>query len=191
MGMRLTGNRSIAVVQVNDKAASIRLRMLILKSVVRNSCGRIRSEAVCVVCSAPSGSRALRWSVGVKKRLNLPPLSETLVSAEFRELLELDERWSFVAHKSQARWSWSAWCRRTRQVVASAIGDRSKRTCQQQCKPFLRRIARGSVSPIAGRRIRQSFPTNSIMRWAKRRGRPPRWNDGTTPCASVWLVLYA
>ena len=46
-------------------------------------------------------------------------------------MLELDELWSFVAHKSQPVWIWIAICRRTRQIVAYAIGDRSKRTCQQ------------------------------------------------------------
>lgn len=45
-------------------------------------------------------------------------------------MLELDELWSFVAHKSQPVWIWIALCRRTRQVVAYALGDRSKRTCQ-------------------------------------------------------------
>ena len=45
------------------------------------------------------------------------------------DVLELDEMWSFVRKKDQARWLWTAMCRRTRQIVAFAIGDRSKATC--------------------------------------------------------------
>ncbi len=70
-----------------------------------------------------------------KKRSELPPLSHTLVEPdpEDREAtnLELDELWSFVLKKARKRWIWVALCRRTRQVVAYAIGDRSKATCRK------------------------------------------------------------
>ena len=45
--------------------------------------------------------------------------------------LELDELWSFVLKKAHKRWIWMALCRRTRQVVAYTIGDRSKVTCRK------------------------------------------------------------
>ncbi len=61
----------------------------------------------------------------------LPPLAETLVKWEPGDVLELDELWSFVLRKSQKRWVWIALCRRTRQVVAFAIGDRSQDTCRR------------------------------------------------------------
>jgi len=61
----------------------------------------------------------------------LPLLAETLVKWEPGDVLELDELWSFVLKKSQKRWIWIALCRRTRQVVAFAIGDRSEKTCQK------------------------------------------------------------
>lgn len=44
-------------------------------------------------------------------------------------MLELDEVWSFVLKKTQKRWLWTAMCRRTRQIVAYVIGDRSEATC--------------------------------------------------------------
>jgi IS1 family transposase len=44
-------------------------------------------------------------------------------------VLELDELWSFVYQKSNKRWIWIALCRRTRQVVAYFIGDRSEESC--------------------------------------------------------------
>ena len=45
--------------------------------------------------------------------------------------LELDELWSFVLKKAHEVWVWIALCRKTRQVVAYAVGDRSKKTCQR------------------------------------------------------------
>lgn len=41
-------------------------------------------------------------------------------------MLELDELWSFVQKKTQECWLWVALCRRTRQVVAYAVGDRGQ-----------------------------------------------------------------
>ena len=56
-------------------------------------------------------------------------MKETLVKAKKSDVLELDEMWSFVHHKKNKRWVWLAQCRRTRQIVAYAIGDRSEKTC--------------------------------------------------------------
>ena len=42
------------------------------------------------------------------------------------DVLELDELWSFVEKKTQECWLWIALCRRTRQIVAYTIGDRSR-----------------------------------------------------------------
>ena len=46
------------------------------------------------------------------------------------DVLELDEVWSFVKSRRNKRWVWLALCRRTRQIVAYAIGDRSEVTCR-------------------------------------------------------------
>lgn len=51
--------------------------------------------------------------------------------AEVDDVLELDELWSFVRSTQQVRWLWMALCRRTRQVVAYVLGDRSERTCRR------------------------------------------------------------
>lgn len=70
-----------------------------------------------------------------KKGAALPPLSETLATPDPQEpaatVLELDELWSFVLKKAHKRWIWIALCRRTRQVVAYVMGDRSEATCRQ------------------------------------------------------------
>ncbi len=70
-----------------------------------------------------------------KKFAALPDLSTTLHAPDPNDpattALELDELWSFVLKKARKRWIWRALCRRTRQVVAYVIGDRSAATCQK------------------------------------------------------------
>jgi insertion element IS1 protein InsB len=46
-------------------------------------------------------------------------------------VLELDELWSCVLKKTKQAWIWIALCRKTRQVVAYAVGDRSEQTCRR------------------------------------------------------------
>ena len=81
---------------------------------------------------ASSGSHARPSAPGSKKAQQLPPLEQTLAPAatDEPEVLELDELWSFVRSKKKKRWVWLALCRRTRHVVAYAIGDRSEVTCR-------------------------------------------------------------
>lgn len=45
-------------------------------------------------------------------------------------MLEFDELWSFVQKKANKKWVWIALCRRTRQVVASHVGDRGESSCK-------------------------------------------------------------
>ena len=46
--------------------------------------------------------------------------------SEKGDVLELDELWSFVQKKDQECWLWVSLCRRTRQIVAYTISDRSQ-----------------------------------------------------------------
>jgi len=68
--------------------------------------------------------------VAQKKSLRLPALSTTLVPAQEGDELELDEMWSWVLRRRNKRWLWLALCRRTRQVVAYALGCRGAATCR-------------------------------------------------------------
>jgi IS1 family transposase len=61
----------------------------------------------------------------------MPDLQETLLPFQPGDVLELDEMWSFVLKKANKRWVWTAMCRRTRQILAFAIGDRSEKTCRR------------------------------------------------------------
>lgn len=68
----------------------------------------------------------LRWLEGYVARL--PTLSQSLVPAQADDVLEMDELVTFVSEKWFKRWLWTVQCRRTRQIVAFAIGDRSQDT---------------------------------------------------------------
>ena len=51
--------------------------------------------------------------------------------AQADDVLELDELWSFVFNKEEQRYIWLALCRRTRQIIAYFIGNRSEESCLQ------------------------------------------------------------
>ena len=68
----------------------------------------------------------LRWLERYVQQL--PSLAESLVPAQADDVLEMDELVSYVGEKWFKRWLWTAQCRRTRQIVAYAIGDRSEDT---------------------------------------------------------------
>jgi insertion element IS1 protein InsB len=66
----------------------------------------------------------------------LPPLRQSVVEGHREDVIELDELGSFVGKKTEKRWLWIALCRRTRQVIAFFLGDRS----EQSCRRLFRRI---------------------------------------------------
>ena len=95
----------------------------------------IKNAAVCVDTPARLASLAQPCPGGSKKVAQLPPLPTTLdvPDPEYptSTALALDELWSFVLNKANDSWIWIALCRKTRQVVAYALGDRSKQTRQR------------------------------------------------------------
>ena len=72
-------------------------------------------------------------------------MSQTLVQAQTEDVLELDEKWSFVRFRKNKRWVWLAQCRRTRQIVAYAVGDRSEATCRLLLHWQTWKVGAGSV----------------------------------------------
>jgi insertion element IS1 protein InsB len=61
----------------------------------------------------------------------LPTLVDSLLPKQRGDILELDEAWSFVCQRCNKRWLWTALCRRTRQIVGVAIGERDEATCRR------------------------------------------------------------
>jgi insertion element IS1 protein InsB len=73
--------------------------------------------------------RVMRW---IEEHLQqLPTLLESLVPKQGGDILELDELWAFVYCRENEQWLWTALCRRTRQIVAFVLGDRSAETCRR------------------------------------------------------------
>ena len=105
-------------------------------------------------------------------------MSETLLPAEIGDVLELDELWSFVGSKANARWVWIALCRQTRQIVAFFVGDRSAegaRSLRERIPPDYRCRATRSdlwlayegVFPKRTHRLcgKAEGETNHVERW--------------------------
>ena len=61
----------------------------------------------------------------------MPSLLDSLLPKRRGDVLEVDELWSFVERKDNAVWLWTAWCRRTRQMVAFGLGERTADTCRR------------------------------------------------------------
>ena len=70
----------------------------------------------------------LRWLRQLVEQL--PSLTNTLLPVQADDVLEMDESMSFVSEKFFKRWLWTVMCRRTRQILAYAIGDRSETTAR-------------------------------------------------------------
>lgn len=111
---------------------------------------------------------------------NLPPLADTLEEARPDDVLELDELWSFVHKKSNKRWVWIALCRRTRQVVAYFIGDRSEASCRELWKRIpesYRRCASFSDFWEAYRKVFTEGKHQSVGKETGETAHVERWNN--------------
>src|SRR5258707_8818465 len=71
----------------------------------------------------------LKWLADQVEQL--PSLVESLLPKQAGDILELDELWAFVYQRDNERWLWTALCRRTPQIVAFVIGDRSAASCRR------------------------------------------------------------
>jgi len=119
-----------------------------------------------------------RW---LKQKAKAPAeLVETLDPARADDVIELDELWSFVSSKDNQRWVWIAPCRRTRQIGAFVVGDRSDASCTSY-RIIASPKPTDAVVPLAifGTPTRKSWPRASINRLAKTVGRRIMWSAGT------------
>ena len=115
----------------------------------------------------------MRW-LGEKTEA-LPAIVDTLLPAENGDVLELDELWSFVQSKAQQLWLWVALCRRTRQIVAWTLGDRSlQRACDLRCPARGIPATRHPQRRVGG--LPGSFPKAhaSLLHQSRRRDLPRR-----------------
>src|SRR5205085_5207793 len=126
----------------------------------------------------------------------LPPLSETLVEPDADDpkatILELDELWSFVMKKVNKSWIWIALCRKTRQVVARAVGDRSQETCRELWNNIPEVYRKGHCySDFWAAYQAVICSASNIQQWAKKQVKQLMSSAGIIHCGSVWEDLFA
>jgi insertion element IS1 protein InsB len=111
---------------------------------------------------------SLRWLKQAMK--HMPRLSQMLLPMQAGDVLDLDEIWSFVGEREDERWLWTAMCRRTRQIVAYAIGDRT----QVICRKLLERLPHGyrdCICVVDGWEAYQlTFPPDQLAVYVGERG---------------------
>ena len=117
----------------------------------------------------------------------LPDLAETLRAAvssseapQADDVLELDELWSFVLRKSEKRWIWIALCRRTRQIVAFYIGDRSENSCRRLWKRIpqaYKKLCSYSDFWTAYKKVFSSETHQSVGKESGETNHVERWNN--------------
>lgn len=140
-------------------------------------CELIMSVPHCVASPASLVSHAIPCLHGSKKANQLPPLAHTLHTAQEADELELDEMWSFVLRRKNKVWLWLALCRRTRQIVAYALGCRGEVTARllwqripaayksSLCYSDFWEAYAAVVPPEQHKRSEKRGATNHIERW--------------------------
>ena len=122
----------IAAVRADGKAVS---PCLFKSSPSGDPAWKRKNQAVCAALPAHLASLVRACPLGSKKVAQLPPFHTTLVAPDTEDststTLVVDELWSCVLKTAGKVSVWIAQCRKTQQVVAYAVGDRSKKTCQQ------------------------------------------------------------
>ena len=111
-------------------------------------------------------------------------MSKTLIPPDANDaeatVLELDELWSFVLKKMNQAWIWIALCRKTRQVVAYAVGDRSAKTCRRLWKAIPHAYRTGQCYTDFWNAYQAVIPEEQHMAVGKETGETAhveRWNN--------------
>ena len=102
------------------------------------------------------------------------------MEAEPDQTLELDELWSFVGFKKNKRWVWLALRRRTRQIVASALSDRSEGTRRLLWSRIPPAYQRGTAHPDFWDAYQKVVPEEQHQAVGKESGQTnpiERWNN--------------
>lgn len=118
--------------------------------------------------------------MGKKKAIEAQSVASTLLPTVEEEVLELDELHSFVYCKKNKRWLWIALCRRTRQVVAFYLGDRSAESCRQLWRlipPPYRKATTYSDFWAAYDKVILTGKHNSVGKETGQTAHVERWNN--------------
>jgi len=109
----------------------------------------------------------------------LPPSERTLAPPAEEEVAELDGLCSFVFEKRRKRWVWLALCRRTRQVVAYAIGNRGEESRRKLWERIPESYREGSSYSDFWESYQKVFPEDrhqAVGKESGQTGHVERWN---------------
>jgi IS1 family transposase len=81
---------------------------------------------------------------------------------------ELDERWTLVLKTANDSWIGMALCRKSRQGVAYAVGDRSTKTCQRWWEAYAALIPKEQQTAVG----KETEETAHVERWNTTRRQP-------------------
>ena len=121
----------------------------------------------------------------------LPSLKTTLLPAKPGDVLEFDEAWSFVLKKVNKRWLWTVICRRTRQIVAFSLGDRTEKACRRLWGKVPAEYRTAIFYSDFWKRINKFYLKLNTKPSERKVGRPIIWNAGIAHCANACLAMYA
>jgi insertion element IS1 protein InsB len=110
-----------------DEVRAQRPRKHLLEDVYKASFERCSLRGLTRIfgISRTTTMKLLKEAVSKLKRLK-----DMVSPAQSGDVVEVDEMWSFIGNKGQECWVWTAICRRTREIIAFATGDRSAKSAR-------------------------------------------------------------
>ena len=130
-------------------------------------------------CLAQHRDKLARKKSEALPELNEPPVHPDPDDPE-ATTLELDESWSFVLKKTRKRWVWLALRRKTRQVAAYFIGDRSEQSCRKLWERVPEAYRRGHCYSDFWKAYQEIIPAEQHEAVGKESGQTAhveRWNN--------------
>ncbi len=96
------------------------------------------------------------------------------------DVIELDEIWSYVGSKANDIWAWIALCKRTRQIVAWALGKRTYACCNALWELIPKSYKKCKFYSDELNSYRYCFPKKQLKQVRKESGLTnhiERWNN--------------
>ncbi|HHW78530.1 MAG TPA: hypothetical protein GX399_16095 [Xanthomonadaceae bacterium] len=117
----------------------------------------------------------------------MPVPETTLAAVQPEEALELDELWTFVRHRRRGVvWRWLARCRRTRPIVAYALGPRDDATARLLWTRIPVAYRKAFSILTIWRATTTSCPPPSTAPPTPNAVPPPASSASMTPCVNAW-----
>jgi len=105
-------------------------------------------------------------------------------------VLDVDELWSFVFRSKDKVWVWIAMNRETREIVASACGDRTESTCRILWDRVPSAYKEAIVFSDYWSGYQAIIRASNSALWVKKRGKRLILSVGIIPYGNSWHASY-